>query len=209
MGSKTRKQRRISKHVLKAKEEQARAKVSTENTDLPVPPHEQKKKQVAAPKQSKKHTKDPLKAASYLSSWKHRDAGGAWKFNKNHQSWLIRHMYESELVQKATFEILLSYLAGLHKKDRVIEDAERRALRYKEFQRTAEATKDDAEADEKEGGDDEKTSEAVIIPSDEDDETRWKRLDAHDKRKEYKRARKVLETLQSVEAGGASVSEKA
>lgn len=209
MGSKARKQRRISKHVLKAKEEQAKAKLSTENSDLPVPPHEQKKKQIAAPKQSKKHTKDPLKAAAYLSSWKHREAGSAWKFNKNNQSWLIRHMYESELVQKATFETLLSYLAGMHNKDRVIEDAERRALRYKEFQSTAEAKKGDVEVDEKEGGDDEKTSEPVIIPSDEDDETRWKRLNAHDKRKEYKRARKVLETLQSVEIGGASVSENA
>lgn len=193
-GKNNRKKKRISKHVLKAKGD--RGDESAPGDDLPTPLQPAKKQ--ATPKKKSAKMKDPSEAAAYLSAWKHRAAGGAWKFNKNTQSWLIRHMYEADKVAKPMFVILMDYLKGMKSKERVIEDAERRALRYKEFEKTLDAKKDGEKATE-EATDAKDVVEETPKKEDggEDDETRWKRLDEHDKRKEYKRARKILETMQA------------
>jgi len=177
----SRRKKRISKHVLKAKEEQQQQQQQETST---------KEKSPKKPKRKKsKHVKDPNEAAAYLSAWKHRDAGSAWKFNKNTQSWLLRHQYEPDKVSKGTFGILLEYMEGLQgqTRTRTIADAKKRALRYKEYEKSNE-TKETEDTKEEE----EVSKESV---EDEDDEARWKGLDDHQKRKEYKRARKVLDVL--------------
>mmetsp|Transcript_1833 Transcript_1833/g.2850 ORF Transcript_1833/g.2850 Transcript_1833/m.2850 type:complete len:208 (-) Transcript_1833:333-956(-) len=204
-GKNNRKKNRISKHVLKAKEDRDGATTPAGAEDLPIPtPLQPPKKQVVAKKAKAIKIKDPSEAASYLSAWKHRAAGGAWKFNKNTQSWLIRHMYEVDKVAKPSFVTLMEYLQGLKGKDRVIEDAERRAVRYKEFEKTLDAKTDggkekEAKSEEAKGEKTKEDSAETPVKDDggEDDEARWQKLDEHDKRKEYKRARKILETLQA------------
>ena len=203
----------------------------------------------AKKKQKKKgrkntHVKDPSEAADYLAKWQQTknkkndgdgktktspDASsvGAWKFNKNTQSWLIRHMYEPEKIPKQIFGVLLEYIqqGGTKLRERVADDAKRRAKRYKEFEKSKEAekekekemkkdTSDKPTADSQSTGDnatndvtegdggakseaDDKATDPSKTAADEDDASRWAKLDAHGKRKEYKRARKALETLQS------------
>jgi hypothetical protein len=111
-------------------------------------------------------------------------------------------MYEADKVSKPVFVILMEYLEGMKHKERVIEDAERRALRYKDFEKTLDEKKDAGKEKEveKEAKKEEEPKDADTPKKEdggEDDETRWLRLDEHDKRKEYKRARKILETLQA------------
>ncbi len=64
------------------------------------------------------------------------------------------------------------------------------ALNQKRFEK-ANPEQQHCKADKKE----EDSASSKQAGEDENDETRWKRLDAHDKRKEYKRARKVLDVL--------------
>ena len=144
-------------------------------------------------KKKKKKEKDPSEAASYLQTW--NDKRDKWKFNKNTQSWLIRHMYDSERVSKATFGILLEYLKGGGEAttQRVRGDATQRALRYKEYEKNKKDGDDEEESDDT-GKDTEEQADSVDAGG-EDDETRWKKLNDHDKRKEYKRARKTLDVL--------------
>ena len=183
-----RKKKRISKHVMKANEEREATPRQQKEDVTPKSTSNKKSKRA----KQKSHVKDPNEAASYLSSWKHQGAGGAWKFNKNTQSWLLRHCFEPEKVSKPTFALLLEYLKGLKgtTRTRMIADAQRRALRYKEFEKANPEQQQD-KADKKE----EDSASSKQAGEDENDETRWKRLDAHDKRKEYKRARKVLDVL--------------
>ena len=199
----TRKKQRVSKHVLKSQEEREAVAPAKVEVDQPMPPTDQKKPTLKPKKAKKSKTKDPIEAAAYLSAWKHREAGGAWKFNKNTQSWLIRHMYEADKVHKATFVIMLEYLTGLTAtlKARVVDFAENRALRYKQFEKELAEKKDAPSGGESrnEGQDVEDMKASTVKESleelGEDDESRWKRLNEHDKRKEYKRARKANETL--------------
>ena len=161
--------------------------------------------------------KNPAEAAAYLKSWQqsqqksegHANESTSWKFNKNTQSWLLRHLYEADKVSKGDFAVLLNYLKSGDKStiQRCLEDATRRALRYQtssadqptksgptEVQDEAGATKTDkvgTGAASATG-----TAANPVAPGDTDEE-RWNKLDEHDKRKEYKRARKVLETLSS------------
>lgn len=180
-----RKKKRTCKHVLKAQEEREQQQQQLSSQDAQSNEKKPNKK-----KRKKNHVKDPKEAAAYLSCWKHKDVAGGWKFNKNTQSWLLRHQYDSDKVPKASFGILLDYLKGLQGniRTRTIEDAKRRALRYKEYEKSDK--KDDTVDDDNGEADPEGKRD-----DDEDDETRWKRLDDHDKRKEYKRARKVLDAL--------------
>lgn len=150
------------------------------------------------------HIKDPKEAHSYLSTWKVKDeVQGVWKFNKNMQSWLIRKMYNSELLPKAYFTIMLSYLEGLQgdsMKERVYEDAVRQIMRYKEWEKNGSKSVEEEEEEEEEndgkkgkdnGDDDEDDS------SEEIDNKRFKKLDAKEKRKEYKRARQVHDIMKA------------
>jgi hypothetical protein len=114
-------------------------------------------------------------------------------------------MYEADKVAKATFVIMLEYLKGLpvNLRSRVVEVAEKRAVRYKEFEKTVtdkyEIGADKTNEKDQEAGDVKKDLVESVQERDdngEDDDSRWKRLDEHHKRKEYKRARKILEILQ-------------
>ena len=203
--NKVRRKKRISKHVQDA-EDRRKAKAEGGEGEKAGEGQEQQQQQNGTSSAKKKkrsanrHVKDPAEAASYLSSWKHRDAGSGWRFNKNTQSWLLRHMYETEKVPKPTFTLLVDYLFACQgvTRRRLREDAARRALRYKEYEKKSESS-DPNEKNATGGGDgdDVVTKEAAQKDTEDDgnDEARWKALDDHDKRKEYKRARKILDTI--------------
>ena len=190
------KKKHISKHVIKAKSE-AQQKVTV--TVTTTPGESSKKKKVAA-----ETVKDPSEASEYLQAWQAKEG---WKFNKNTQSWLLRHMYEAEKVSKTTFTILLEYMKGLQGKDakkRVLDEATARAKRYREYEKSKEATSSAAMAEEpsetsKEGETAATATTTSTSSAIEDDGSyglaHWNTLDDHDKRKEYKRARRVLEVL--------------
>jgi WKF domain len=230
------KKRKISKHILVAnKEREALEKarktdpfgsvvVTTDTDSEPATTatagtgvassSSSEKLSLSSPK-STNNTKDIKEAAGYLTNWKNYRQ--QWKFNKNTQSWLIRHMYETDKVAKGTFTILLEYLQGLDgntSKQRVLQGATRRALRYQQYSEQQEEGGDSAIADKKKNNntktkirfaEDTKAAAAndnVVKKKGEDDkgatedDKRWNALCDHDKRKEYKRARKILETLQ-------------
>lgn len=194
------KKRRVSKHVQQAKEEQAKREPVEGVVEAPagasVKPSSPRKKK------RRIHVKDPSEGIDYLQNWKahQSDSQVLWKFNKNTQSWLIRHQYEADKVSKATFVVLLEYLAGMPEsgKNRVLAEATRRALRYKEYEKNKNDS-DDAEKEEEQKADDGSDAKEKTAAEQEtlDEEARWEKLSDHDKRKEYKRARQLLETLQS------------
>ena len=200
--NKVRRKKRISKHVQDAEERRKNNKVVGGEGES-AQEQQQQKEASSAKKKSKganRHVKDPAEAAAYLSSWKHREAGSGWRFNKNTQSWLLRHMYETDKCSKATFTLLVEYLVGCQgtTRRRLREDAARRALRYKEYERKNKSTDSDEKAADvgNDGGDAEEAKEKKKETSDEaTDEARFNALDDHDKRKEYKRARKILDTI--------------
>ena len=191
-----RRRKRISKHVLEAKEKRTKEDETLVTTSTPMASgsiaHSKRRSS-----KNITHEKDPIEAHAYLSSWFNRNLGtGVWKFNKNTQSWLVRHMYDAEKVKKETFTYLIQYIAespiegGL--KQRALDDARRRATRYREWEKnqpteTTETTQ-------------QQIIKAAAAPDarnnpDEMGEKRWEELNAHDKRKEYKRARKLIEGL--------------
>mmetsp|Transcript_8746 Transcript_8746/g.9675 ORF Transcript_8746/g.9675 Transcript_8746/m.9675 type:complete len:205 (+) Transcript_8746:304-918(+) len=195
MGSnKNRKKKRISKHVIKSK-----------NPDKNSTEEEKKEFLVSKPEKLSKKHKDPDEAKAYLSAWKYREQNDVWKFNKNTQSWLLRHMYSVEKISKVTFVILLEYMDGLQglSRKRALDDAQHRALRYKKFEKELEKNKEKSNVEEV--AQDSSKSEIIsknnlksskMLDDTEDDEKHWNQLNEHDKRKEYKRARKVIEILQ-------------
>lgn len=199
--NKVRRKKRISKHVQDA-EERRRNKAQQDGGEADDEQEKPKTTSETAKKTKRnRHIKDPSEAAAYLSSWKHREAGSGWKFNKNTQSWLIRHMYETDKVPKATFSVLVEYLLGVKgiTRTRLREEAARRALRYKEFEKRAKAEGDDKDGvDANEVKDDVNAGNSNNKKNDDDaalDAARWNALDDHDKRKEYKRARKILDAI--------------
>ena len=211
------KKRRISKHIADAAknksatnpqqvvvDEPKNADTATNTPAVAVVAKKHKRRKTSA-------VKDPAEAATYLMAWQKQheqnggseSASGGWKFNKNTQSWLIRHMYEADKVSKANFEVLLDYLKAGDQNtiQRCREDATRRALRYQKLTTSSAAPPTNPEDSVKNSSD-----AAVTKPQDdgdaanasrqvEDEEERWNKLDEHEKRKEYKRARKVLDQL--------------
>lgn len=215
---KSTKKNHVSKHILKSRGDTVTATKGEDN----ISSSSSKKRD----RKAKSHTKHPGEAASYLTQWeasKSEDpstrASSSWKFNKNTQSWLIRHMYEVEKVPKPTFLLLLEYLDGLEGKfiiDRMRIDASRRCRRYKEYcksntqtstlENTGEINKktenqqylneknDDLEKKKKETGIT-RTAMADQKAELENEEAQWNKMDDHEKRKQYKRARKILDLL--------------
>lgn len=212
------KKRRISKHIAEAvakknnkapnnvDDETPKNNTSTGTADAaknPVVVQKNKRRKMSA-------VKDPAEAAAYLVAWQKQQQkqskGGSesssscWKFNKNTQSWLIRHMYEADKVSKGNFLVMLDYLKAGDQNtiQRCREDATRRALRYQKLSgSSAPSTTEDV---------DKSPEVAATKPADgvdgavasrpaEDEEERWNKLGEHEKRKEYKRAHKVLEQL--------------
>lgn len=187
------KKKRVSKHVLKSRKE-ADEKSSPQES-LPL---SSKKNSTTSTPADAPTVKDPSEASNYLKAWETKEG---WKFNKNTQSWLLRHMYEADKVSKNTFNTLLDYLKGLQGKNarkRVLEEATARAQRYRDYEKNKETTDTPANSEKK--VDEQAIDETSKKTSGNSDNGQfgleyWKGLDDHDKRKEYKRARRVLETL--------------
>jgi hypothetical protein len=192
---KAHKKKRISKHILEGQERRKK-----EAQDAPIvdgenpmpdtkPINKQNRKRVINP------IKDPQEAQNYLSAWKHREASpGVWKFNKNTQTWICRNMYDTEKIPKKSFEILTEYLEDLKGSFRKIvnEDAVRRAMRYKEWEKKASSTGDE------QGDVDEKKETSKKTSDDDDaeaDDKKFNAMDEKDKRKEYKRSRKIIDVF--------------
>jgi WKF domain len=199
------KKRKISKHIADSVVHSKNANSSRNGGGEPLEIANDAKSPIAAipssaPMQKRKkiapHVKDPTDAAAYLTAWQNKSG---WKFNKNTQSWLIRHMYSDKL-SKATFATLLAYLdaAGDSIKQRVINDATRRAVRYQTSNNTkGESTESASMSTAKDStGSTMFASDAEAI----DEAKDWEQLSEHDKRKEYKRARKLLDTLKVMNA---------
>jgi len=222
--NKSHRKKRISKHVLQAEERRKQAEVekqllsaaekgtSTSSTsddtssksNTPTSSESQKVESTTPPS----NTRDPELASSYLKLWSHDQKNNtkSWKFNKNTQSWLLRHMYDFDKVSKTTFAILVNYLChgGEGLISRVEEDAKMRARRYKEWEKKIKKKKS-SEQQEGEEGDDATNNEEKEDDEDTNqkkqsslEDISWDELDDHDKRKEYKRARKVLDSVKSI-----------
>jgi hypothetical protein len=213
------KKRKISKHVLQAQEDRAMKQQQPTQADggqgvtiVPAPESltttDKKAKKAstatsASKKKKNKNVKDPNEVANYLTQWKRNNDGeeSVWKFNKNTQSWLIRHMYEADKLSKASFTLLLGYLDGMKgggdAKARILIEASRRAVRYKEYEkvRDEQGDKDLSNTVEKGAADAAGETTKPSLTEEEEEDARWKKLDDHDKRNEYKRARKILDTL--------------
>ena len=197
--NKSHRKKRISKHVIQAEERRKQTEVekqlllaaengTSSSVTTPSTPTEEKTETTSNTK-----TKDPEEAASYLTLWKYDQTNNtkSWKFNKNTQSWLQRHMYEGNKVSKTTFATLVDYLTqgGDRLLSRVEEDAKMRARRYKEWEKKKESSTSETTADGSTKEESKSTSAA--------DDITWNSLDDHDKRKEYKRARKVLDSIKA------------
>ncbi|GMI13119.1 hypothetical protein TrVE_jg2574 [Triparma verrucosa] len=195
------KKKNVAKHILKA----SAMKRSTEGSagddamvakgsndpdgEASTPPPQKKKKR----REPNKHTKDPSEASNYLVTWALHKKGepSPWKFNKNTQSWLLRHMYNDSLVNKSTFKALLEYSVGLGEKakEQKLEEAGKLIEAYKEWEKT-EGAEGDGEGGE--GGGEEKGEEKEEV-----------KYDGHNfdacggkmKRKVYKRARLMFDVL--------------
>ena len=179
------KKKHVSKHVLKAREEKPIPGKNPEPSPGAVSMTTKRKQR------KNRHVKDPIEAATYLSQWKDSKSGKetGWKFNKNTQSWLIRHMYDADKVPKSVFTLLLEYLEGLEGKATTTwlrSDASRRALRYKDYEKGKNTEGHPEKNTDTEGH----TSKSI---DEREEESRWENLNDHEKRKQYKRARKILE----------------
>ena len=195
---KAHKRKRISKHILKAQERQKEEQEEgdTEQVHNTATTKLKKKKRVPNSK-----VKDPKEAQEYLSNWNLREKGSEWKFNKNTQSWIFRHMYDSNKIPKASFNILLEYISGLQGStcDWVKKEATRKALRYKEWEK--QNTDKEGEKDTQKATEESKQNDDNDDDQKEDDK-RFMSLSDHDKRKEYKRCRKVLDQMKMIESTG-------
>ena len=137
-----------------------------------------------------RHVKPPSEASNYLIMWQAKVS--EWKFNKNTQSWLLRHMYNDSQVNKKTFGVLLEYLKGLKGKTLLWcrEEAKSSSLKYKEWEKTATDVEKAAADDDK---DDKENEDEVKY-----DGGNFDKLSSKQKRKVYKRARRVYDGLKGL-----------
>jgi len=189
------KDKNVAKHILKAREAAAVVSATATNeTSSRLPPPSAKSKK----KQPNTHTKSPEEVINYLVLWDTAKES-AWKFNKNTQSWLLRHMYSADHVNKKCFGLLLEYLKGVEGKgilEGVMAAAVKRCELYKKY--------DEDNNDDKDGDDDDGTTPQVGDKGKGgDDENNqlsknFLALDEHDRRKVYKRARRVLDVVKDL-----------
>lgn len=210
--NKNHRKKRISKHVLESQERKRQTDVENnliaaadrKGPDSPTATAvatnaaatqgaADKRKEIRA---ASLKTKDPQQAASYLSQWNYDRENNTkrWKFNKNTQSWLIRHMYDFDKVSKKTLGLLAEYICegGEGLRSRAEEEAKRRARRYKDWEK-----KQQQQEEELQEGTNEANIKSTQKGAQESDNLSWNELDDHDKRKEYKRARKLLDALKT------------
>jgi hypothetical protein len=200
--------KRTAQDITKAREENESSELIPANHNTSDLKQQKKKRKKTKKRNNKKNViKDPKEAHSYLSLWQQQQqhtGQSLWRFNKNTQSWLLRHMYNVDKIPKSTFSILILYIEDLRgaSRERVYEDAVRRAFRYKEWEKksgSGENKKDDnhdAINTQSDKASDDKTTQQSDDEDDEKaDEARWNSLNYHDKRKEYKRARKLIDVL--------------
>jgi hypothetical protein len=206
--AKKNKKKRVSKHILESRGEgsnikQTEAEKETTTTEQAVSSKTKKNKK----RKRNDRCKDPTEVLTYLSTWKaHQENNDVeWKYNKNTQSWLIRHMYDSEKVPKNVFTITVEYLLGIQSetlKQRIIDDATRRALRYKQYEKDTNNNNEGGGEGKQnnttdiDGNTSTKDTDETNQQQQQQDDEHWMKLDDHDKRKEYKRARKILESSQ-------------
>ena len=221
--NKSHRKKRISKHVLQAEERRKQAEVekqllsasekgttststledgdtSKSNTNTPTSSSSESQKTEST--KTPTNSRNPELASSYLTLWSHDQKNNtkSWKFNKNTQSWLLRSMYDFDKVSKTTFAILVDYICqgGEGLITRVGEDAKMRARRYKEWDKKMNKKSSEEEQEGEEGVDDGESTDMKNEKQSSSEDMSWDELDDHDKRKEYKRARKVLDSIKAI-----------
>ena len=223
------KKRRISKHIVNSRlpsfknENEAEPGIESAHTLLnkSQPITVVKEKKVS---KKRRNVKDPTDVAGYLTAWKncqeeHQIDNSvsvvsskiSWKFNKNTQSWLIRHLYDGSKVTKSVFNDAILYFGKANDavQERLRQDATMRALRYQQYNSKKETEQEDMHSQvdtplkEATGTSMDPKSNVSKTPDEKSfssvigfmDDAQWLQLNDHDRRKEYKRARKLLETL--------------
>jgi hypothetical protein len=210
------KKRKISKHIADAKLKSASLTSSSsgavlDSTDsgqnnssnvtlIPTPAI-----RTATPSKKQKlgkRMKDPVDVEGYLLAWKEQqdlssddgcsDRVGVtkWKFNKNTQSWLIRHLYDATKISKSLFAIAVQYFmkSNINVQKRLRDDATQRAIQYQQQHHQQENEMSNHTKDGKNNEDEENTKQN-------DAEDSPELLLEKNRRKEYKRARKILDSL--------------
>lgn len=201
------KKRKISKHISDAKVKSASLTMSPSDGIFDPTDHGTSNstniKMIAAPLSSTttsnkkqkltKRTKDIVDVEGYLMAWKQSSNGNltsSWKFNKNTQSWLIRHLYDSTKISKSIFVIALQYFlkSNINVQHRLRDDAMQRAIQYQQQQQEKETTNHSNDRKDNDNDDDNDVNQN-------DKEESPEVLLEKNQRKEYKRARKILDTL--------------
>lgn len=103
----------------------SRKSVSFSQDTKKAAPKKPKKKKKAAPKQqTPAQPFDFGPMVEYLRTWdKARDS---WKFNKNHQTLLIKHLYKSDSIPSSDIETFYKYISDIKggSRSRLVEQAE-------------------------------------------------------------------------------------
>jgi len=176
--AKTSKKKRRCKHIEDAQRKHTQKKNKTEEATTTA-------------SKSQQVVNDVSHVLRYISTWKHRDSGSKWKFSKNKQSWILRHMYNVSLVNKSLFCLIVEYLHGLkgENRKRIYNDAVKRSLRYKNWE------KQDGHPEERQEDTNATTASTTCLISmrQYNNDTIWKELSDNDKRKEYKRSRRIID----------------
>lgn len=197
------KKRKISKHIADAKMKNVKLDSTdtgiNDSSNVTVIPTTAVLTTTPSKKQKlAKHTKDPVDVEGYLMAWKKQQdlmSDGSstsrmtttWKFNKNTQSWLIRHLYDSTKISKSIFAIALQYFlkSNINVQQRLRDDATQRAIQYQQHQQekgTTNQINDGIDNDDSNANRNEKEDSPEVLLE-------------KNQRKEYKRARKILDTL--------------
>ena len=208
---KKRKKKRISKHILESQKvkESDTSKIGLSTIEIESGENSKVKNKEQKKKKNIKE-KDPQEAAAYLEAWKSHagDSSITWKFNKNDQSWLIRHMFRSDRLNKAVFTLMIEYLANAADgtKVRVRELAKRRALRYKEWEKSTSNDNVESTTEKNDAMDNSDNTNKRDGNDESDEQQLWSNLNFHEKRKEYKRARKILDEVKIANETTVSIS---
>jgi WKF domain len=225
------KKRQISKHIINSKLKSKNSETDTALNAVVATPLLNSSNEIASSDQSqtkaakrRQQVKDLLDVAGYLTAWKthqqkHSDGVGKslsksiWKFNKNTQSWLMRHLYNSTKVTKTIFNDALPYFVSANDEvqQRLRHDATIRALRYQQYSSTSPTSASPQNPINTDSNDSHSQISSKLTSSESasnrnahdannsnislPDDAQWILLNDHDKRKEYKRARKVLDTI--------------